>query len=128
MGTRSLTFVYSEDNRALVNMYGQYDGYMSGHGLDLAKFLNSFAEITNGISINETRKTANGMGCLAAQMIAHFKTGVGNYYLEPTDVYDCGQDYTYRVYSDRVMVYDYNNKQIFAGTWAEFLEVAKNDE
>ena len=39
MGTRSLTFVYDEDGRKIINMYRQYDGYPSGHGKDLAESL-----------------------------------------------------------------------------------------
>jgi hypothetical protein len=38
MGTRSLTFVY-EENKPVVNMYRQYDGYIEGHGRELAEFL-----------------------------------------------------------------------------------------
>ena len=43
MGTRSLTFVY-EGEKPIVNMYRQFDGYPSGHGAELAEFLNSFDE------------------------------------------------------------------------------------
>ena len=84
MGTRSLTYVYSGDS-AVVCMYRQYDGYPSGHGSELAEFLNSFDAITNGIEMGERRKTANGMGCLAAQMVANFKGDVGEFYLYPAD-------------------------------------------
>ena len=38
MGTRSLTFVYDEQE-AIINMYRQYDGYPTGHGAELAEFL-----------------------------------------------------------------------------------------
>ena len=44
MGTRSLTFVY-EDNKPIVNMYRQFDGYPEGHGQELADFLLSGAVI-----------------------------------------------------------------------------------
>ena len=71
MGTRSLTFVY-DGKEPMINMYRQYDGYPSGHGSNLAEFLNSFDAIVNGISVGDNRKIANGMGCLAAQLIAHF--------------------------------------------------------
>ena len=120
MGTRSLTFVY-DDNKAVMNMYRQFDGYPEGHGLELAKFLNSFEQITNGYSVNENRKIANGMGCLAAQLVANFKVGHGGFYLYPTSARDCGQEYEYHVYVDKVVVKDYNGRKIFSGAWSEFL-------
>ncbi len=121
MGTRSLTFVY-EDNKAIINMYRQYDGYPEGHGQELAEFLGQFAAITNGIRVGETRKTANGMGCLAAQLVANFKTEVGGFYLYPTSAKDCGQDYEYHVYQDKVVVKEYDGKQLFKGNWTEFAD------
>jgi len=97
MGTRCLTFVY-DHGKPIVNLYRQYDGYPSGHGAELAEFLGQFAAITNGISMDETRKTANGMGCLAAQLVAHFKQSVGGFYIHSVEDTDCGQDYEYHVY------------------------------
>ena len=96
MGTRSLTFVYDEDGRTIISMYRQYDGYPSGHGKDLAEFLEPITMV-NGIGISEARKIANGSGCLAAQLVAHFKDGPGGIYLEPTTAVDCGQDYEYHI-------------------------------
>lgn len=108
MGTRSLTKVFSTYNdekknkqvtEQLVNMYRQYDGYPSGHGTELVDFLNS-GKVVNGFGGNETERVFNGAGCLAAQMIAHFKDGVGNIYLEPISAKNCGQEYEYEVYVD----------------------------
>ena len=48
MGTRSLTFVYDEDT-PLINMYRQYDGYPSGHGAELADFLNKSKYSISGL-------------------------------------------------------------------------------
>jgi hypothetical protein len=84
MGTRSLTYVYS-DKTPVVCMYRQFDGYPSGHGAELSEFLNGF-EIVNGFAAVKP-KLANSMGCLAAQMIAHFKVGVGGFYLEPVETW-----------------------------------------
>lgn len=122
MGTRSLTFVYNEHGRILVNMYGQYDGYPSHHGRLLAEFLLSIEAVTNGIQSGETRRTANGMGCLAAQMIVSFKQDVGQYYIYPADSGDVGQDYEYHVYLNRVRVIDYNGCEVFDGSWKKFME------
>ena len=38
------------------------------------------------------------MGCLAAQIIAHFKNGIGGFYLYPAKTRDCGEEYIYTVY------------------------------
>lgn len=118
MGTRSLTFVYT-GNKPVVCMYAQWDGYPSGHGAQLAEFINQFEAITNGIRLGETRKTANGMDCLAAQMVAHFKQGVGNYYLYSTDCGDCGQECEYHIYENKVVIKNLDDV-IFDGSWKEF--------
>ena len=52
MGTRSLTFVYTdhydgEKPKPIINMYRQFDGYPSGHGLELSEFLSSFDAVVN---------------------------------------------------------------------------------
>lgn len=125
MGTRSLTMVYTEDYEVIMNMYAQWDGYPSGHGAELAEFLNSFEAVTNGIRVGEERKTANGMGCLAAQLVAHFKGSVGSFYLYPTTAKDCGQEYEYHIYKDRVTVFGYNKEHLFTGPWSQFLEFCK---
>ncbi|HRI04902.1 MAG TPA: hypothetical protein PLL77_14280 [Pyrinomonadaceae bacterium] len=40
------------------------------------------------------------MDCLAAQLIAHFKTEPGGFYLYPAGRRDCGEEYVYTVYAD----------------------------
>lgn len=118
MGTRSLTFVYS-DNARVMCMYRQFDGYPSGHGRDLSKFLGSFDAVVNGMRIGDTRKIANGMGCLAAQLVANFKVEAGHFYLYPTDTDDAGQEYEYHIHENKVIVKD-PTEVIFSGTWEEF--------
>jgi hypothetical protein len=142
MGTRSLTFVYDEQD-VIINMYRQYDGYPSGHGAELADFLAPFTMV-NGIPVGDTRKIANGMGCLAAQLVTHFKAGeAGQFYLYPATATDCGQDYEYHIYKDaegvRVRITDRGcnmfgltmsdkNEAIFDGTVAEFTEFCTEKE
>ena len=122
MGTRSLTYVYDVDSSPIVCMYRQFDGYMSGHGSELNDFLSSFDAIVNGISVTEKRKVANGMGCLAAQLVAHFKVGAGAFYLHPTELnQDCGQEYEYHIFEDKIVVKDPYDV-IFEGSWEEFQE------
>jgi len=102
MGTRSITRVFDDNarTRPVLSLYRQMDGYPSGHGAELKEFLDGF-EIINGIpmdvygkSIGEL-KVANGMSCLAAQVVAHFKTEIGQFYV--TDHED-SQEYVYEIY------------------------------
>lgn len=140
MGTRSLTFVYSESKSGekatpIINMYRQYDGYPSGHGAELADFLNGF-DVVNGYSSNAPAKTANGMSCLAAQMIADFKQSPGGFYIHPVSMTECGQDYEYHILNVdgelKIDVYycgcnlfgsssDYESEVVFSGTLPEFV-------
>ena len=108
MGTRSLTYVYDEQGERIINMYRQFDGYPTGHGAELAEFLNS-GRVVNGLDGLGKERQFNGAGCMAAQMVAHFKSDAGQFYLYPTEVEDCGQDYEYHVYTDngiRVKIMD----------------------
>jgi len=116
MGTRSLTFVYDGDV-PVINIYRQYDGYPSGHGHELAQFLDS-KNLVNGYG-EQNSFEANGMGCLAAQLIVQLKHGVGGIYIYPVSSTDCFQDYEYHVYEDKVIVKD-PTAIIFEGTWEEF--------
>lgn len=103
MGTRSLTIIMN-GNKELTRIYRQFDGYPSSHGLELAKLCN--VKITNGISGNGVG-TANGMGCLAAQIIMALKgdnkseyhpSGVGGIYIEaPNEEISDWVEYVYIV-------------------------------
>ena len=105
MGTRSIVRVIATWNDETTNklkketyvcMYRQMDGYPSGMGSDLAEFLNG-GKMVNGISLGESERVFNGIGCLAAQMVAHFKDGVGGIYLYPTNVKNVWQNYEYEI-------------------------------
>jgi hypothetical protein len=127
MGTRSLTQVY-DDGKAVVCMYRQFDGYPTGHGAELAGFLNQFAAITNGIAVDETRMTANGMGCLAAQLIAHFKTEAGGFYLYPIGTEDVGEEFDYHIHKDNVVVNDsWTKENLFSGSWTSFAKFCSKE-
>lgn len=144
MGTRSLTVMRDTWNRdepeEVVVMYRQMDGYPTGHGRDLANFLNGMV-VGNGISMNGPKKFANGMGCLAAQIIAHFKneSGVGGIYLHPAGTRDAGEEFIYYVdaghdeqltitvyetdwgHDKDGMFYTKQGKKLFEGTPEDFL-------
>jgi len=141
MGTRSLThFIerYKEqpkDKRRkpkvkdteIVVMYRQYDGYPSGHGIQLAEFLVK-GKLVNGISFAETQLLFNGMGCLTAQVVANFKEGAGNIYLHTAGTKDCWEEYDYYVIGDNdtmeltLKCVTSRGKVLFEGTPKEFLE------
>ena len=53
----------------------------------------------NGLSGDEGL-VFNGMGCLAAAMVAHFKTEPGGIYLYPPGSRDCGEEYIYKVFKN----------------------------
>ena len=129
MGTRSCT-VIKDGKTTLVTMYSQFDGYPEGHGKELGEFLKDFT-IVNGYG-EKLPKLANGAGCLAAQIIAHFKDGVGGFYLVAPSKPGANNDewyYEVSVVKNKVTVKvtevgwgDTENKVWFEGSSAELLE------
>ena len=121
MGTRSTTKIIDEMGSVIVNMYRQFDGYFEGHGLELAEFLDG-KEVINGIGGQSMDQAANGMGCLAAQMIAHFKTGIGGIYIESPDV---EEDFNYivQIKDGKLVLEARGYDKLFSGTPREFREL-----
>ena len=97
MGTRCLT-TFGHGEGEIVVLYRQFDGYPEGHGAELAQFL-AGSTIVNGIGGQEGT-IFNGMGCLAASVVARFKDGVGGFYLYPAGTRSCGENYLYEVYGE----------------------------
>lgn len=124
MGTRSLTKVFDNDGKLLVTIYRQMDGYPSGHGRELTKFLKDMV-IVNGIGFKTPKLAANGMDCLAAQIIAHFKEGIGGIYIVRPG--DHGQEYVYEVYNNHFVIRA-PRRIIFSGTWEEAYVFTKNSK
>ena len=106
MGTRSLTTfieLYTDEKgkqkkNKVVTMYRQYDGYPDGHGSELAEFL-SKGKMVNGIGVGDDSLQFNGIGCLAAQVVAEFKNGAGGIYLQKSNK-NSGEEYRYHVMSN----------------------------
>jgi hypothetical protein len=102
MGTRSLTVLYDvprndeKEGEEIAVLYRQFDGYPDGHGAELNEFLKDMV-IVNGISMSENRRIANGGSCLAAQIVAHFKTKAGGFYLHPAGTRGAYEEYIYYV-------------------------------
>lgn len=145
MGTRSLTFVY-DNNKPIMNMYRQYDGYPSGHGAELVDFL-AAGRLVNGLIATKTVEEVvfNGMGCLAASLVAYFKKTPGGFYIHSVDAKDCGQDYEYHIYKDeenngfKIVVYNCGvnffgltqseqHDKIFEGNLLQFAEFCSAEE
>lgn len=96
MGTRALT-VMCDDNfgEEIAVLYRQFDGYLDGHGQELADLLTPLIP-TNGFP-NRDEKFVNGSRCLAATIVAHFKKEVGGFYLYPAGTRNVGEEYVYVV-------------------------------
>jgi len=72
MGTRSTTSFYDGDTH-LLTYYRQYDGYPTYYGSRLANWIDN-CEIVNGFAMDmEGGSHANGVGCLVAQLVSHWK-------------------------------------------------------
>ena len=136
MSTRSLVrFATREEGvsfsehpeRVEVQVYKHFDGYPSGHPVDLAEFLKDF-KIVNGVPYWDNSKMANGLGCLAAQYIASFKMEAGDKYVENPDSKHGDLDYITYVWGDYhkgiwMSIFDtYEDKCIFVGKPQELID------
>jgi hypothetical protein len=127
MGTRSLTafIIKGREEIEFATMYRQFDGYPHGHGVELAEFISGGQE-----------RLYNGIGCLAAQVVAHFKITreVGGIYLEIPGDRGLGEEYLYKVYTNdkgqlMMLCYDVDEeKTIFIGTPKKFIQKYKVKE
>ncbi len=95
MGTRARINV-QDGNQIIVSIYRQFDGYPDGLGQEI---LDQFrgCQITNGIGPGDCGQTANGMGCFAAQLVAHLKKDPGNVYLRNTGDDSQGEEFSYNL-------------------------------
>lgn len=96
MGTRARINVI-EGGAILVSIYRQYDGYPEGLGREVAQFLCGLT-LVNGMGADKS-SIANGMGCVAAQLIKTLKTEAGNVYIRDTGAHSQGEEYVYNVYA-----------------------------
>ena len=111
--------------RTIVDIYHHWDGYPEGVGVTLASYLEDM-EIVNGLGRDDI-KVANGLGCLAAQLVQHFKDGPGNIYLEAIngEPGDSWEEYIYTLYPKPgeptyISIYDVDAREcIFVGTYAD---------
>lgn len=128
MGTNHLTLFNNSDGEEICVMYGVQDGRPRCYGLELAKFIKDI-KLVNGIDIVDGG-VANGIECLVAQVIKHFKSGPGDFYIFPAGKRNMFKEYIYTVSENvKKKTFDiecqthfirYGSKTIFKGTADEF--------
>ena len=112
--------------RAIVDIYHHWDGYPEGLGVTLGWYL-SGKKIVNGISSAMNKDLVhNGMGCLAASLVAHLKDGPGNVYIEPRESHSW-IDYHYYIWGDEgksiyISIFDSEVGCIFVGKPEDLLD------
>lgn len=122
MSSRSVTY-FVDDDKTIVGMYCHGDALPNHYGKSLGKFLRKF-KLVNGLGM-DNHNIANGIGCLAAQTIAHFKKGAGKYYIVSKDYVD--RDLEYHVYSPDekeiwVRVRNSDEEELFVGNISDFVK------
>ena len=118
MSTNCLTYV-CRGRKPIVCMYRHWDGYLSEHGKDLASFLSGMTVI-NGISGQKMGEAANGMDCLAAQLVANFKKDIGNVYLVECISKNVMNEYTYYIYNSASKKIKDNSKRLMIKAVSKF--------
>ena len=133
MGTRAMINIarreegisFSEKpDKVMVSIYNHYDGYPEGLGVTLANYLKD-KKIVNGLG--KTDYTLfNGLGCLAASLIAELKNGPGNIYIEDPNKPNTWIDYEYYVWGDNhkdiwISIFEYGDC-IFVGKPDKLIE------
>ena len=90
-------------------IYHHYDSYPDQLGVGIAKFLSDI-RVVNGIGSHKGTVLANGIGCLAAQVLTHLKLArhyelekdeiqIGNVYLDGPDTERGDLEYAYYVWA-----------------------------
>ena len=105
-------------DKTIVDIYHLWDGYPEGLGVKLASYLDD-KKITNGLSGKNDYDVFNGMGCLAASLVAELKEGPGDVYIEDPKRRHGWIDYEYVVWGDDaksiwISIFD-GDKCIFVG-------------
>ena len=85
-------------DKKLVSIYHHWDGYPEYLGVTLASYLED-KKITNGLSRGDSYYF-NGLGCMAASIIAELKDEPGNVYIEDPNRPHAWIDYEYYIWGD----------------------------
>ena len=84
--------------KVMVSIYNHFDGYPEGLGVTLASYLEDKV-ITNGLG-KDRYSCFNGLGCMAASIIAELKDEAGQIYIEDPERPHGWIDYEYYVWGD----------------------------
>jgi len=85
--------------KVIVSIYSHWDGYPEGLGVQLAEYFNG-KKVTNGLGGKDDYDLFNGMGCLAASLVAELKDCPGNVYIEDPERPHGWIDYEYYVWGN----------------------------
>ena len=85
-------------DKYMVSIYQHFDGYPEGLGVTLASYLNG-KKIVNGLGGNRG-DVFNGLGCMAASIIAELKEEAGNIYIEDPERPSGWIDYEYYIWGN----------------------------
>ena len=101
----------------MVSIYHHFDGYPEYLGVTLASYLDD-KKITNGLG-SDRDTVFNGLGCMAASIIAELKEEAGNVYIEDPERPSGWIDYEYYIWGDYnkdiwISIFD-GDKCIFVG-------------
>ena len=83
----------------MVSIYHHFDGYPEYLGVTLANYLED-KKIVNGLSADRNEPVFNGLGCMAASIIAELKEEAGNVYIEDPERPSGWIDYEYYIWGD----------------------------
>jgi len=85
-------------DKFMVSIYHHFDGYPEYLGVTLASYLDD-KKITNGLG-SDRDNVFNGLGCMAASIIAELKEEAGNVYIEDPERPSGWIDYEYYIWGD----------------------------
>jgi len=111
-------------------LYKHYDGYPEILGVTLASYLKDY-DIRNGVPSSHQGPIANGISCLAAQLVSYIKEGPGDIYLQPP-VDASWEEYTYYVWvkeNSRIMISIFSlNECIYVGDCESLIKKYKHND
>mgnify|MGYP000852469892 FL=1 len=100
MGTRSVTYIYempSLGGKVICAFFRHWDGYPSGHGVDLVNWLED-KSLVNGYTLGTPMTAYNRAGTMAVKLMNHIQD-ISGCEVIPTDTKEWthGEEYIYYV-------------------------------
>lgn len=107
MSTNGVLYIHAqeEDTDILCGLLSHYDGYPEGYGKEIEDFLNSITLVNGLNSKQQNKRVANGMDCLAAQLVVHFKKRPGDFYLGSESYLQHDYPFEYHVFCQDSTLY-----------------------